>query len=109
MIRLKVGEKKPLVTFEADVFMCSHSVTGAGLGFWELRLLTQDGMVEAFHWDAGPGLVRPYRENQHVVVSGRWVTPQKLRLQVVTGFLAPRCAANDPDPIEIHTVFDEGG
>lgn len=89
-----------LKSFAAEVFMCQHSTTGSGLGYWDLRLLCGGTMIDAFHWDKAGLPIMEYKENDWVMVGGRWTSKAKARFQIIRSTTAMRVAANDP--IYIH-------
>ena len=84
-----------LVSFYAQVFMCQHRATASGLGYWNLRLLAGGTMIEAFHWDKAGWPARTYRDNDELLVGGRWTTKAKTRFQILELQLMMRNAAND--------------
>lgn len=84
-----------LISFYAQVFMCQHGNTRGGLGYWNLRLLCEGVMIDAFHWDNAGWPAREYKANDELLVVGRWTTKSKDRFQVVQSELVMRDAAND--------------
>jgi len=90
---LKLYRNQQLNCFTAEVFMCQHHTTGNGLGYWNLRLLCEGTMIDAFHWDRTEYPNRGYRENDWVLVGGRWITKSKKRFQIIQSTVVMRIAA----------------
>lgn len=92
---LNRNRNRQLVSFYAQVFMCQYHRTGSGLSYWELRLLCEGTMIEAFHWNKAGWPARKYNEHDELLVGGRWTTKAKTRFQVLESQLMMRNAAND--------------
>jgi len=84
-----------LRSFSADVFMCEHHQTASGLGYWLLRLLKDNILIEAVHWDREGWPKVVYKSNDTVLIGGRWLTQNKERFQVLNAHVLTRIAAND--------------
>lgn len=97
--------KQFLITFTADVFMCQHCTTGGNIGYWNLRLLREGTLIDAFHWDKDGWPIVDYKENDEVLVGGRWTTKAKSCFQVIQSSVVTRAAANDPE-YETHPQLD---
>lgn len=93
-----------LRSFSADVFMCEHHQTASGLGYWLLRLLTQNTLIDAYHWDKEDWPIVEYKDNDTVLVGGRWTTQNKARFQVMNAQILTRTAANDASFTDIHQL-----
>lgn len=84
-----------LVCFSADVFMCQQGLTGNGLSYWNLRLLSKGKLIDAFHWDNTELPLLRYKEKDGILVFGRWTTECEQRLQVLQSHIISSFAAND--------------
>lgn len=93
---------QPFTHFTADVFMCEQRHTGNGLIYWNLRLLSEGNLIDAFHWDNQDCPMLNYHEKDGIFVFGHWNTSQKNRFQVLQSKMVTSFAANDDvyDPDE---------
>ncbi len=100
------------VSFTADVFMCECRQTGSDVCYWNLRLLNQGTLVDAFHWDNSKTPLVNYQSNDSVCVLGYWRSRNKERFQVLSSELINRLAANDyqyelDEPVQLAFDFNE--
>ena len=105
---------KPLtiVSFTADVFMCECCRTGSDVCYWNLRLLNQGTLIDAFHWDNIKNPLNHYQSNDSVFVVGFWKSTQMDRFQILKADLINRLAANDAqydckEPVQLEFDFSE--
>lgn len=104
-------KNKTLVRISADVFMCQQHFTGNGLDYWNLRLLSHGKLIEAFHWGNVEQARINYKENDGIMIIGRWSSKNKERLQILHSHIVTPLAANDelydPDqPLQLELDFD---
>lgn len=92
---LNIFKPHTFVRFSADVFQCQQCFTGNGLSYWNLRLLTQGKLIDAFHWDDAEYPMLHYKERDGIMVLGRWNNKRKERLQVLQSRIITSFAAND--------------
>jgi len=100
------------IRFTADIFMCEQRKTGDGLRYWNLRLLNQGKLIDAFHWDDAVCPMLQYKEKDGILVLGRWTTKRKERFQVIQSRIVSDIAANDdiyyPEyPIQLELDFGD--
>ena len=92
---LNIFKPHTFVRFSADVFMCQQCFTGNGLSYWNLRLITQGKLVDAFYWDDAEFPILQFKENDGVMIMGRWTTKRKDRLQIIQHRIITPFSAND--------------
>lgn len=95
----------------ADIFMCEKRRTANDLSYWNLRLITNGKLIEAFHWE-DPRHPLQYRHRDGVHVTGRWTNLRKDRIQILRSQLITTCAANydsycQDQHIQLEMDFDD--
>lgn len=83
------------VCFFSDVFMCEQHHLINGPSYWNLRLLVNGKLVDAFQWDRAEYPLLDYKNNDGIIVSGRWTTKRKERFQVIQSRIITSFAVND--------------
>lgn len=92
---LRMYKYNNLIDFSADVFMCEHRTANNGLNCWELRLLVQGELIDAYHWYPAREHKINYREKDTVLVVGNWATRHKQRFQIIRAEVISYLPAND--------------
>jgi len=92
---LNIYKPQTLIRFSADVFQCQQRFTGNGVSYWNLRLLTQGSLIDAFHWNDSDDPMLKYNERDGIMVLGRWTNNRKGRLQILKSHIVTSFAAND--------------
>ncbi len=92
---LKNIKENALAHFIADVFMCEQCHTANDLSYWNLRLLNQGKLVDAYHWKNSIDPMIHYQNNDGILVLGRWTNQRKERIQILQSHIITRFAAND--------------
>lgn len=92
---LKIYKYNNLINFSAEVFMCEKQQANNGLNCWNLRLLVQDKLVDAYHWHSVNESRIHYREKDSVLVVGNWATKHKKRFQIIRAEVTSYLPAND--------------
>lgn len=84
-----------LTHFIADVFMCQQCHTANDLSYWNLRLLSQGKLIDAFHWGDSKDSIFHYQNRDGILVLGRWTNQHKELIQILQSHIITRFAAND--------------
>jgi len=92
---LNIFKPHTFVRFTADVYQCQQCFTGNGVSYWNLRLITQGKLIDAYHWDDAEYPMLEYKERDGLMVLGRWTNKRKERLQVLQSRIITSFAAND--------------
>lgn len=66
-----------------------------GLNCWDLRLLIQGKLIDAYHWQSTREAQIQYKENDIVLVVGNWATRHKKRFQIIRSEVVSLYAANE--------------
>ena len=83
------------VCFSSDVFMAEQHHLVNGPSYWNLRLLVNGQLIDAFHWDRVEYPMLEYKSHDGIIVSGRWTTKRKERFQVLQSRIITSFASND--------------
>lgn len=92
---LNIYKYNNLINFSADVFMCEKHKSSNGLNCWDLRLLVNGQLIDAYHWHSVSGCKINYREKDSVLVVGNWATKHKQRFQIISSEIISYLPAND--------------
>lgn len=108
---LKIIQSKEITCFIADIFMCEKRHTANDLRYWNLRLITNGNLIDAFHWE-DPKHQLEYKNRDGLQVFGRWTNQRKDRVQILRSRLITTCAANDDvyrqdDQIQLEMDFGD--
>jgi len=109
---LNIFKLHTFVRFTADVLMCQQCFTGNGLSYWNLRIITQGNLIDAFHWNDSDDPMLEYKERDGIMVLGRWTNNRKDRFQILQTRIITSFAANDDiydinNPKQLELNFDE--
>lgn len=75
--------------------MCEQHHLVNGPNYWNLHLLVNGKMIDAFHWDHADYPLLDYKSNDGIIVSGRWTTKRKERFQIIQSHIITSFSAND--------------
>ena len=92
---LKIYKYNNLINVSAEVFMSEHHQANNGLNYWELRLLTQGQLIDAYHWYSAREHKINYRNKDAVLVVGNWATRHKQCFQIIKAEVISYHPAND--------------
>jgi len=92
---LNIFKPHTFVRFSADVLQCQQRFTGNGISYWNLRLITQGSLIDAFHWNDSDNPMLEYKERDGIMVLGRWTNNRRERFQIQKSCIITSFAAND--------------
>lgn len=92
---LKNNKSNSLINFQADIFMCEEHHTASNLRYWMLRLMTQDKLIDAFHWQTLNQPMIKYTERDNILVAGKWTSERQERFQIIRSEMVTLSSAND--------------
>ena len=92
---LKIYKYNNLINFSAEIFMLNKNMARNGLNCWDLRLLSQGELIDAYHWQSTSEAQTQYKENDIVLVVGNWATRHKKRFQIIRSEIVSLYAANE--------------
>lgn len=92
---LNIYKYNNLINFSADVFLCEKHQSSNGLNCWNLRLLVNGQLIDAYHWHSVRGRKIHYREKDSVLVVGNWATKHRQHFQIIRSEIIPYIPAND--------------
>ena len=75
--------------------MLDKKMARNGLNCWDLRLLIQGKLVDAYHWQSTSEPQINYKEKDVILVVGNWATRHKERFQIIRSEVISLDAANE--------------
>jgi len=92
---LKIYKYNNLINFSAEIFMLDKKMARIGLNCWDLRLLIQGKLIDAYHWQSTSEPQTNYKEKDVILVVGNWATRHKERFQIIRSEITSYLPAND--------------